>query len=577
MPEGFDLGISGLASSFDWRSFIDRMSEVERLPQQRMLLEQQGIEGRKVAYGSIATQLSVLHNRVLDLNDPDLYEARGATSSEPDFATGSVTAGASLGSYAFHVTQRATASVRQGLANIASPLSPTTDVSALTLSATAFPSVVKAGTFTVNGKQVTIATTDTLQAVFDRIHSATGNDVTASYDPTADKITLTSASSAQIVLGSAADTSNFLQVVKLANNGTATTSSSSSLGSIAFTKTLSAANLATPITDGGAGAGVFKINGVEIAYKASVDTIGDVLQRINNSTAGVSASYDSVHDRFLLTNKATGDLGLGFEDVTGNFLAATGLAGGTLQRGQELLYTLNGGGQLSSHSNVITADTSGVTGLSVTVLEAGDFTIETANDTSKLKQAITDFIADYNKAQALIDTNTASSTDAKGKVTAGTLAGEGDVSSLAFELRRQVNATFSFLTGTLKRVEGLGITSNGDNNNLALSDAAKLDKALAENLAEVKDLFTHDTTGLAVTLDKYLEHVAGEDGTLVEKQDLLTRQAGDIDEHISEQERLVQTNRDALILSFLAMEQAQARINQQMQFLAQRFGSGSNS
>ena len=38
---------------------------------------------------------------------------------------------------------------------------------------------VTAGTFTINGAQINIATTDTLQDVFDHIASATGNAVTA--------------------------------------------------------------------------------------------------------------------------------------------------------------------------------------------------------------------------------------------------------------------------------------------------------------------------------------------------------------------------------------------------------------
>ena len=48
----------------------------------------------------------------------------------------------------------------------------------------------------------------------------------------------------------------------------------------------------------------------------------------------------------MLTNNTTGDVGISAQDVTGNFLAATGLAGGTLQSGQNLLYTLADGTQL---------------------------------------------------------------------------------------------------------------------------------------------------------------------------------------------------------------------------------------
>jgi len=232
---------------------------------------------------------------------------------------------------------------------------------------------------------------------------------------------------------------------------------------------------------------------------------------------------------------------------------------------------------LSSHSNTITEDSSGITGLSVTALDAGDVTVEVTSDSDKIKTAVTGFIDDYNKAQGLIDANTASSTDAKGQVTAGTLSGESDAYSVASELRRLVTSSFSSLTGSIKRLEGLGITSNGDNNNLALGDPAKLDLALSGNLSEVKSLFTNSADGLAVKLNDYLENTVGTDGSLITKQDNLGKQASGIDNQIAEQERQVQATRQQLIDGFLAMEQAQLKINQQLQFLSQRFGSGSAS
>lgn len=562
------MGLSGLASGFDWRALVDQLVEVERAPQRRLFTEQQDLQTRKTAYNSIATQLSVLQNRVDELNDGELFDSRLAKSSSEEIAAALAESGAALGTYAYHIIQLATASVRLGAANIARAINPTTDVSALSLSDAPFSTAVGAGTFTVNGKQVTIAATDTLQGVFDKISTATGGDIAGSYDPNTDRVSLTSATNAEIVLGSATDTSNFLQVARLSNNGGSSVTSSSALGSIRLSGPLSSANLATVIDDGGSGTGTFKINGVEIAFDTDVDSISEVLKRINDSTAGVTASYDSVSDRFLLTSKVTGDIGIALEDVTGNFLAATGLSSGVLQRGQDLLYTVNGGGQLSSRSNTITEDSSGIEGLSVTVVGAGDTTVTVSSDSARIKKAITDFIDDYNKAQGLIDTNTASTTDAKGKVTAGTLAGESDAYTISADLRRFVTATFASLGGTIKRLESLGIRSNGEDDKLTLSDGEKLDAALASNLGEVKSLFTNATDGLAVKLGKYLENTVGDDGTLPTKQSNLDKQVSSIDDQITEQERLVQINREQLIASFIAMEKAQQTINQQLQFLS---------
>lgn len=567
MAEGIDLALSGLASGFDWKSLVDQLVEVERTPQVRMFTEQQAILTRKTAYDSVSTQLNVLKNRVDELNDDDLFDSRLATSSDDAITTVSAAAGTTLGTYAIDILQLASAAVQRGTADIGSALSASTDVSGVELATAPFSRAVTAGTFTINGKQVTISTEDSLQDVFDAISTATGGDITGTYDPLTDKISFTSASDTTIVLGSATDTSNFLSVMRLSNNGTDTVTSAAALGAANLSETLDSANLSTTISDGG-GTGTFKINGVEITFDAETDTLSDVLTRINSSGAGVTASYDSVNDRFTLTNKVTGDIGIALEDVTGNFLAATGLSGGTLDRGDDLRYTINSGGELTSHSNTITEESSGIEGLSVSALKVGEVTVTVSSDTDKIHQVITDFIDAYNKAQAMIDTNTASTTDAAGKVTAGTLAGESEAYTIASDLRKLVTATLDSMSGTIKRLESIGISTNGDDNNLSLSDSDALDDALANNLSDVKSLFTNSTDGLAVALAEYLETTVGDEGTLPAKQDNLDAQAEDLTDQITEQERWVQSTREQLIATFVAMETAQQRINQQLQYLS---------
>jgi flagellar hook-associated protein 2 len=568
-----DLGVAGLASGFDWKALVDQLSEVERQPQTRLLSDQNKLEQRNNAYGSIKTQLEVLMNRVKALTDGTLFGSRAATVSDTAAASATVSAGTPLGSYAFNVTQLATSAAQRGAANAGAALSATDDVSGLLLSEAGFSTAVSGGTFTVNGKQITITTGDSLQGVFDAISTATAGDVVASYSSVDDTITLTSGSG-EIILGSATDTSNFLQAARLRNNGTGTIESTSSLGTVRTGVTLANANLATAITGGGAGE--FKINGVSISFDTASDSISNVLDRINESAAGVSASYDSVNDRFVLTNKTTGDVGIALEDVTGNFLAATRLSAGSIERGKNLLYTVNGGGQLTSQSNIITEASSGITGLSVTALDEGaTFDVVVASDTAKIKTAITDFITDYNKAQSVIDTQTASTTDSKGKVTAGLLANERDPFDIASGLRSRAFGQLTGLTGVFDSLADLGISTSGDNNSLTLSDETALDDALANNLTSVSELFTNSTNGLAVQLGTFLENTVGDEGSLVEKQSTLTSQSGAIDVDIENLERVVQQNRQRMIDSFIAMETIQQRANQQLQFLQKQLGSTS--
>lgn len=566
-----DLGVSGLVSGFDWRTFIDQIVDVERTPQKRLFEEQDLLAQRKIAYQGIKTQLSVLQSRLEKLKDPSTFEARTGAVSDDSVASVSASAGAPLGKYDFVFSQLATAAKLNGAGNAGAAISQSSDVSGVAIATAGFSTTVTSGTFTVNGAQVTIEGAETLQDVFDAIDTATGGNVTASYDAATDTISL-AAASGEIVLGSATDTSNFLRVAKLYNNGTGSISSSSTLGGVKATATLENGNFATPVEDDGAGAGVFKINGVEISFSVTADSLQNVLDRINDSTAGVSASYDQVNDRILLTNKSTGDVGISVEDVAGNFAAATGLTSGTLERGKNLLYTVNGGGTLVSESNTITEESSGIAGLNVIALDEDSVSVTVTSDTAAIKTAINNFITEYNKAQSIIESQTASSTDSKGAVTAGLLSAESDASAMASTLRSTAYQMLDSFTAEMNQLADIGIITNGTDNSLELDDEEALDAALATNLSGVKQFFSDGTSGIAVLLEKYVEKAAGDDGTLVDKDASLATQIASIDTQMADLERVVQSNKQRLIDSFIAMETAQSRINQQMQFLQQRFG-----
>src|SRR5690606_2283635 len=115
-----------------------------------------------------------------------------------------------------------------------------------------------------------------------------------------------------------------------------------------------------------------------------------------------------------------------------------------------------------------------------------------------------------NKVQSVIDTNTASSTDAKGKVTAGTLADEADATSMARQLRSTAFAAITGLAATMNELADLGISTSGTDNSLTLQDEEALDAALANDSSGVAKLFS-DADGLAVKLGEYVDHLLDED------------------------------------------------------------------
>ncbi|MCE2825854.1 MAG: flagellar filament capping protein FliD [Verrucomicrobium sp.] len=564
-----------MASGFDWRSLVDKLSDVERTPQKRLRAEQSTLQNRNNAFGSIKTQLNVLKNRVAALSSNEVLQARKATVSDSTVLTANAAPGSASGTFEFNITQLATASKTVGASGIGANLYPSNNVSSGTLASKGFNPPITAGTFTVDGAQITTdPSVDTLQDVFDRIDAASQNKIQGSYSAVDDKISLRRVGGPQptLVIGSATDTSNFLSVARLANNGTNQIDSATSLGSITPTATLNAANFQTAISDGGAGAGEFKINGVSISFNASADSVQNLMDRINASSAGVTISYDRINDQFTLTNKVTGNLGVAVEDVTGNFLEAAGLiTGANFQAGKDLLFSINNGPQLSSHSNTLTSEATGIDGLSINVLKTGTSTVSLASDSSTIKGAIKSFIDDYNRAQSTIDSLTSSSTDSAGKVTRSTLAGDTDANEIASKLRGIAFNQATGLSGVLNSLAKIGIDTTGDNDLLNLEDETALDAAIANNLSGLKTLFNDPTNGIATKLSAYLDNTIGEDGTLIARQDALTKQSSEIDTQVTDLEKRVQANRQRLIDSFVQMETAQQSLNQQLKFLQQRF------
>src|SRR6185503_13895653 len=150
-----DLGVSGLASGFDWRALVDQLADVERAPEQRLRTEQSVLLQRNTAYGNILAQLTTLKAKVDILKDPSLYNFRQTTVGDSDVLSASASTNAAVGVHTFNITQLATASSFQGTSDIGRKLNATNDVSGLVLSSASFGTTITAGTFMVNGAQVT--------------------------------------------------------------------------------------------------------------------------------------------------------------------------------------------------------------------------------------------------------------------------------------------------------------------------------------------------------------------------------------------------------------------------------------
>ena len=559
--------LSGLASGFDWQSMVDQLTELERAPQRRMRSDQAEISQKQSTLNSLTSELNSLKTKLEALSTGDIFDQRSLTNSDDTVATASTSASGLVGAYNLQVTQLATTSSWQGSDDVGSALHSGNDVSALTLSAAAFRTAITAGTITVNNQQITIATSDSLGDVLDAIKDAIGGSATASYDATNDKITIDGDGSV-VVLGSAKDTSNFLQIAELKNNGTDTVTSTNKLGRLQTSAVLSSGNFETAFSTS---SGSFKINGVSVTYDSSTDTLNDIIDRINNASAGVLASYDAINDRLQLTNDTTGDLGMSLSDVSGNFLAASGLLSGSLTRGNNMEFSINSGGTISSNGNTVNESITGIEGLQITALKTGSTTLTVDNDRTAISESINGLITQYNKVQTFLSTHTGTQLSADGSASSGILSTETDIRGIVGALRSNVTATVSTLAAGLNELGDLGVSTSGYSNSLTLSDSSALDDAILNNLAQVKQLFQDSNEGLAVKLLSYVDTLVDDEGAIADKISNLSSRSDDIDDQIERQERLVQARRQSMVDSFVAMESAQQQVNQQMQFLQSKF------
>ncbi|OYU98322.1 MAG: hypothetical protein CFE26_27795, partial [Verrucomicrobiales bacterium VVV1] len=137
------------SSSFDWKEIVDKLIEVETIPVTRLEAEKTKNTEKSTALASIKTNLS-------------------STTWKTSSASGTP-----VGSYAIAVSRLATKARQLGVADVGAKLATTSNVSGLTLANLNIANAVTAGTFTINGAQVTVSTTQSLQDVFDAISTAT--------------------------------------------------------------------------------------------------------------------------------------------------------------------------------------------------------------------------------------------------------------------------------------------------------------------------------------------------------------------------------------------------------------------
>jgi len=529
--------IGGTFSGLNVSSIIQSIIAADSIPITNLQTNNTNLNSKSTTLGALGSSLGTL-STVLQSLTPTLLSTQIATPSNTSVGTATVNSthgAANPGTFSLDVTQLASTTVLRG--GSATGAFADTKLTAPPAGDTAIGTVlnesgVNGETFTINGKQITLSSSDVLDdgnpnstsSVIGLINNS-GAGVTAAYNSTTGVVSLTSNTSAPIILGSATDTSDFLQQAQLFNNSSGSVSSVTGIGRINPDADLATAGLRAPLT-----AGAFTINGVSITYNSG-DSLNTLISNINSSSAGVSAVYDTYDDQIVLSATQAGPENITVADGTGNIATALRLTSSDsqLQVGKPTLFTVNGSSEIrQSESNVISSSELGIPGVSFNATGTGTTEVTVAPDVTTIAAALNAFVAQYNSTQELIatDTNesaalTANTSDAAQN---GPLATDSNYTFLAPQLREVTSGEVS-TTSAIRMLSDLGIDTNANDNTLTQVNTADLQNALTNNLSEVVALFDDPTVGLTNTVQNVIASYNNSlNGVIVSEQNEITQQ-----------------------------------------------------
>lgn len=233
---------------------------------------------------------------------------------------------------------------------------------------------------------------------------------------------------------------------------------------------------------------------------------------------------------------------------------------GSVQTASDAQLNVNGV-DFTRSTNVIDDVLTGVS-LTLNTVTDGAANLTISQDNNEARANIVDFVTIYNEAQRQLKELSNSSLD-------GALAGDSIFRSLTSSLRNIVLGTSSSASGSIANLSDMGI-SVARSGELVVDDG-KLDSALANNYADVVQMFTANTddqaassdavAGLAGDIDKLISNATDTDSYLLTQQDTLANANSAREEELSDLADRMERVEERYNRQFLAMQQIIDQMN----------------
>ncbi|MFO0044678.1 MAG: flagellar filament capping protein FliD, partial [Armatimonadota bacterium] len=473
MSSGINFG--GLASGMDTEGIISKLVSIQKQPIARLQQQQQKYLKQADVIAALKGQISNVAQSANSLLTADAFSAVIPSNSDSSVASLVMSGVGQAGNYTLSVSKLAQAQkISSGAqSSVSSALGQT-------------------GQFTINGKLVSVDSTDSLSSIARKI-----NDVSPG-------------ATASIINGG---TGNAYLTITSSNSGISgkpqlsdlTGSFLSTIGVLGATE-----NIRLPITNGAAGinfssssdivgsslgvtgltAQTINVNGVNVSINLQSDSLQAVADKINSASTGATASVVSVTEgvntkyRLEITGASTPT----FVDA-GNTLATLGIvqktASNELVAAQDASYKVDGV-SLTSSTNTIEGV---IPGGKITLLKADATTPPTTtlsikSDTDAVANRIKSFTDSYNTAVKFITDNSQFDGDT---YETGPLFGDPVARQFLSTMNSLLMSNIPGLTGNYKNLTDIGIRIDGTGS-LSL-DSSKLNTAIQTDSEGVRKLF----------------------------------------------------------------------------------------
>ncbi|GHC32943.1 flagellar filament capping protein FliD [Aidingimonas halophila] len=316
---------------------------------------------------------------------------------------------------------------------------------------------------------------------------------------------------------------------------------------------------------------------MDIAIDAD-SSLSDIRDAINAENGAISASIvndgsDKPH-RLVLTSKDTGadsEMNVSFD--------GGGIAGDILQYGngddamtetvgaQNADLTVNGI-DITSQSNTVE---NGLEGVTLDLQETGSSKVTVEQDTESIKDAVTDFVDNYNALQDTMGELTAFDSESG---EAAELMGDSTLRGIQTQLRSALSGGVEGEDGALSLMSDVGISMDVDGR-LSLDDA-KLDEVIETDQETLVDFFAgaDDDSGMAGLLDARMETVLGPNGSLETATNGLNTRIDGLNDRAESVQRNIDNTMARYQEQFAQMDSMVSEMNSTSSYLSQQLGGG---